>query len=163
MFDVGYSNESGLRELIDEAGALMHEISLDGERKVMGRFLREIMEDHPKATYGEMMVRQALEQGAVEMLLVSEGLRRFRLSLTCGSCGGSFEVTAESSESPPSCSACSSNDVSITGEVELLEELTARAEQISANVCLVSIDTEEGATLLSGFGGLAALLRYAIV
>ena len=97
MFDVGYSNESGLRELIDEAGSLMHEINLDGERKVMGRFLREIMEDHPKATYGEMMVRQALEQGAVETLLVSEGLRRSRLSLTCGACGESFEVTSDSS------------------------------------------------------------------
>ncbi|MAK78156.1 MAG: peptide chain release factor 1 [Euryarchaeota archaeon] len=163
MFDVGYSNESGLRELIDEAGSLMHEINLDGERKVMGRFLREIMEDHPKATYGEMMVRQALEQGAVETLLVSEGLRRSRLSLTCGACGESFEVTSTPSEPTPSCSSCNSEDVTVTDEEELLDELAVRAEQISADVCLVSVDTEEGATLLTGFGGLAALLRYAIV
>ena len=97
------------------------------------------------------------------MLLVSEGLRRSRLSLTCDACGDAFEATVDSSDSPSPCPGCDSADVSVTGEEELLDELTARAEQISAEVCLITVDTEEGATLLSGFGGLAALLRYAIV
>ena len=60
LFDVGYSNESGLRELIQRAGGLMDQIELDAERSLVDHFLREVMQNHPKATYGEAMVRSAL-------------------------------------------------------------------------------------------------------
>ena len=75
-FDVGYSNESGVRELVENAGSLMGEIELDAERRVMTSFLSELIKAAPRATYGEMMVRSALERGAVDRLLVSEGLRK---------------------------------------------------------------------------------------
>ena len=80
-FDVGYSNESGLRELVQRAGGLMHEIELDAERQLVDQFLAEIMKQHPKATYGEMMIRSALEQGAVDTLLLSEGIAKGSTSL----------------------------------------------------------------------------------
>ena len=51
LFDVGYSNESGLRELIQRAGGLMDQIELDAERNLVDQFLREVMQNHPKATY----------------------------------------------------------------------------------------------------------------
>ena len=63
FFDVGYSNESGLRELVQRAGNLMDQIELDAERELVDNFLREVMQAHPKATYGEMMIRSALDQG----------------------------------------------------------------------------------------------------
>ena len=83
-FDVGYSNESGLRELLDNAGPMMGEIELDAERQLMNAFLKELVQAHPKATYGEQMIRTALEQGAVDTLLISESLRKtsFQLSAT---------------------------------------------------------------------------------
>jgi peptide chain release factor subunit 1 len=46
--------------------------------------------------------------------------------------------------------------------MELIDELTILAGRISAEVRLISLDTEEGATLNTAFGGIAALLRYAI-
>ena len=51
----------------------MGEIELDAERQVMNAFLSELVKPAPKATYGEKMIREALEQGAVGRLLVSEG------------------------------------------------------------------------------------------
>ena len=75
-FDVGYSNESGVRELVDNAGTLMGEIELDAERQLMNRFLEELIKTHPKATYGEMMIKKALDMGAVDTLLISEGMRK---------------------------------------------------------------------------------------
>ena len=50
-FDVGYSNESGVRELVDNAGGLMGEIELDAERQVVTEFLEELVKSSPKATY----------------------------------------------------------------------------------------------------------------
>ena len=164
MFDVGYSNESGLRELIDEAGALMHEISLDGERKVMGRFLREIMEDHPKATYGEMMIRSALNQGAVDMLLLSEGLRKRRVGWRCKPCKHEWEASQNHRSEIPDCPKCDSEDIREDPDrtMDMIDELTQLAGHTSAKVRLISMDSEEGATLYTSFGGIAAMLRYSL-
>ena len=41
------------------------------------------MQAHPKATYGEMMIRSALDQGAVERLLLSENVRKRRVMWVC--------------------------------------------------------------------------------
>ena len=45
---------------------------------------------------------------------------------------------------------------------DLIDELTQLAVHTSASVTLVSMDTEEGATLFDAFGGIVALLRYPI-
>ena len=85
-FDVGYSNESGVRELVDNAGTLMGEIELDAERQLMNRFLEELIKTQPKATYGEMMIKKSLDMGAVDTLLVSEGMRKNSVTLQCKKC-----------------------------------------------------------------------------
>jgi peptide subunit release factor 1 (eRF1) len=41
-----------------------------------------------------------------------------------------------------------------------MDELTEMAGHSSSKVKLISMDTEEGATLMEAFDGLAALLRY---
>jgi|TARA_B100000214_G_scaffold262032_1_gene193573 peptide chain release factor subunit 1 len=122
LFDVGYSNESGLRELVQRAGSMMDQIELDIERNLVDNFLREVMQTNPKATYGEVMIRQALNQGAVSKLLLSEGINN----------------------------------------LDLIDELTILAGHTSADVSIISMDSEEGATLKNSFGGIAAILRYSI-
>jgi peptide chain release factor subunit 1 len=164
-FDVGYSNESGLRELIQRAGSLMHEIELDAERNLVDRFLSEIMRAHPKATYGEMMVRSALEQGAVDTLLLSEGIRKVRSTFDCRQCNHNWTLTTEKSPEIPACASCEASPDQIREDEEksqsLIDEFTTLAAHSSSNVQLISLETEEGATLMKGFGGITALLRYA--
>ena len=46
--------------------------------------------------------------------------------------------------------------------MDLIDNLSLLAGHTSAQVRLISLDTEEGATLSSAFGGIAALLRYPI-
>ena len=70
--DVGYSNDSGIRELVQNAGPLMGEIELDEERKEVERFLVELIKAHPKATYGALGISNAMNMGAVDRLLISE-------------------------------------------------------------------------------------------
>jgi len=163
-FDVGYSNESGLRELVQRAGGLMHEIELDAERQLVDRFLSEIMQQHPKATYGEMMLRSALEQGAVDTLLLSESLRKVRQGYTCRQCQHDWQVTVERLVEIPQCPSCNAAADQVREDpdntISLMDELTELAGHSSSNVKLISMDTEEGATLMEAFGGLAALLRY---
>jgi len=159
-FDVGYSNESGIRELVANAGALMGEIELDRERKMMTNFLREIMQAHPKATYGEMMVRNALEQGAVATLLISESLRKRNVDLQCNSCANEWTTSLGRMDETPPCPSCKSEDAKELAERDLIDEFTEMASRSSSAISFVSTDTEEGLQLHLGFGGLAAILRY---
>lgn len=162
-FDVGYSNESGVRELVENAGSLMGEIELDSERQLMNKFLREVMQTYPKATYGEVMIRQALEQGAVSTLLVSESLRKRMVDLHCNICKSDWTVSLGRTQAIPPCSKCKTDEaIKEVAERELIDELSEMAMRSSATVSFISTDTEEGLQLHQGFGGLAAILRYPI-
>lgn len=164
FFDVGYSNESGLRELVQRAGSTMDQIELDVERTIVDRFLQEVMQANPKATYGEVMIRSALDQGAVETLLISEAVTKRRVKWDCKECKNTWKTSHYKSSAPPNCPECGSDKASEDEEesMELIDELTVLAGHTSAKVRIISLDTEEGATLNTAFGGIAALLRYAI-
>jgi peptide chain release factor subunit 1 len=161
-FDVGYSNDSGVRELVENAGAMMGEIELDAERQVMNVFLGELVKSAPKATYGEKMVRQALDQGAVGRLLISEALRKSSLTLQCGSCSHEWDVSLSRNEPIPDCPSCkaSGDNAKELKNVSLIDELTVMASKSNTEVVYISVDTEEGSQLLYGFGGLAGICRY---
>ena len=141
----------------------MDQIELDVERRLVDDFLREVMQTHPKATYGEMMVRAALDQGAVATLLLSEGLRKRRVGWICKSCSNEWSQTQNNLTEIPICPKCGSDNLIEDPEktMDLIDELTELASHTSAKVILVSMDTEEGATLSTSFGGIAAMLRYA--
>ena len=161
-FDVGYSNESGVRELVDNAGSLMGEIELDAERQIMNRFLAELIKPQPRATYGEMMLRKALDQGAVDTLLISESMRKNSVEIECGACGHTWTASLTRTEELPECPSCkvgnnSHKELSNTSLINVLSDMAAKS---NSEISFISIDTEEGAQLAHGFGGLAAILRY---
>ncbi|MBR68996.1 MAG: peptide chain release factor 1 [Euryarchaeota archaeon] len=165
-FDVGYSNESGVRELVENAGQLMDQIELDAERQIMNRFLEELIRTHPKATYGNAMINQALAQGAVDTLLISEGLRGNMVTLACKKCGHgddeSWEVRLSNQDEIPNCPACDAGGEAIKelSSHSIIDSLSKMAQESNSEVVYISVDTEEGSQLMLGFGGLAAILRY---
>ena len=164
-FDVGYSNDSGVRELVENAGAMMGEIELDAERQVMNVFLGELVKASPKAAYGERMIRQALEQGAVGRLLISESLRKNSLTLQCTSCEHEWQASIGKMEALPNCPSCKAagDNAKVLKSISLIEELTEMASKSNTEVVYISVDTEEGGQLLHGFGGLAGICRYPIM
>jgi peptide chain release factor subunit 1 len=140
----------------------MGEIELDAERQMMDRFLSELVRTHPKATYGEVMIRNALQQGAVDTLLISESMRKNSVEIQCGSCDHIWTASVGRTEQLPVCPTCeASNDshkeLSSSSLIDVLSDLASKS---NSEVVFISIDTEEGSQLALGFGGLAAILRY---
>ncbi len=155
LFDVGYTDESGLHELVEKAKDKLHELDLIREKNIMNRFLKEIVKDG-LASYGEEEVRKCLRVGAVDTLLLSEGLRLDRVRFRC-KCGREVEITVSDKEKI----VCECG--SYMEEVErrdLIVELSELAEQSGAKVEIISTESEEGAMLLKAFGGVAAILRF---
>ncbi|MGC2790306.1 MAG: peptide chain release factor aRF-1 [Thermoplasmata archaeon] len=165
LFDVGYTDEYGLKELVERAGHTLHGLEITEEKRIVQRLLAEIRKaESGLAAYGEADVRRALELGSVETLLVSEGLRKRRVTFRCGACQKEFERTlpddAIDSVLDGPCPHCSQRSLTEVASEDYVEGLFRRAVDSNASVRLISMESEEGEMLAKGFQGIAALLRY---
>lgn len=167
-FDTGYTDEFGLKELVSAASQTRTNLKISKEKKVMERFLRGITNTKSSlAVYGEKHVRTALDMGAVDILLLSENIRKYRVKMKCPSCDFTTEMTVDEESldgfSPPGCSKCDSSvQMEVVGEIDLIDELSDLAEKTGCDVELISMDSEEGDSLYSAFDGVAGILRYPI-
>lgn len=165
-FDTGYTDEFGLRELVSAASETMADLKMSKEKKIMKRFLKEITKsENSLAVYGESEVRKALMMGAIDTLLLSENLRKYRIKLFCSSCDYSEWRTISEDDlnefKLPDCPKCnSSTSMELVDKLDLIDELSDLAENTSSNVELISIGSEEGDSLDSAFSGMAGILRY---
>lgn len=74
-FDTSYTDEYGLKELVEKASGVLANLALIKEKKLIQKFMQEIVKEHGSAAYGEKEVRSYLSLGAVDILLLSEELR----------------------------------------------------------------------------------------
>ncbi|MEW5937137.1 MAG: peptide chain release factor aRF-1 [Candidatus Thermoplasmatota archaeon] len=73
-FDTGYTDEYGLKELVRNASRALEGLEIVREKRLLERFFEEARKgDDGLAAYGEDAVARAIDLGAVETLLVSEG------------------------------------------------------------------------------------------
>ncbi|MEA3203652.1 MAG: peptide chain release factor subunit 1 [Thermoplasmata archaeon] len=166
-FDTGYTDDDqGLKELVEAAGGAIQGIAMLDDRKLMQRFLRETAKtDAGLGTYGEVEVRAALEAGAVEHLLLSENLRKARLTFTNRQSGEVVTRTVPAMQADEAIAEQGKKWGGNQTEVDrkdLIEELSDLAESSGAAVHIVSGASEEGGILMNAFGGIVALLRYKI-
>jgi peptide chain release factor subunit 1 len=163
-FDTGYTDEYGLRELMEKASEVLTELDLAKEKRLMQRFVDEIRKpDCGKAAYGEREVRHALGLGAVDTLLVSEKLDTVRIAFKCQSCGAEESATSKQvdSSSQRACKTCG-GQLAETERTSLVSDLYKAAESVGTTIEMISGDSEEGDMLMKAFGGIAAILRYRV-
>ena len=162
FLDVGYTDEYGLRELVEKSREILSGLDLMREKTLVQRLMEEIRKaDGGLAAYGEEQVRNALRLGAVDTLLVSEGLRKARAKLRCANGDWEGEKTIDDAGELPTCPK-DGGPLTVVESRELIEDLTMMAAQMGTNVELISKDSEEGQLLLRAFGGIAAILRFRV-
>src|SRR5213593_4463168 len=160
-FDTGYTDESGLRELVATARDVLRDLDLMREKALVQRLMEEIRkEEGGLAAYGEDHVRRALELGAVDTLMVSEGLRKLRLKVRCAN-GHEEEKTVADEATLPKCPTCGA-EYSVVEKRDIVDEFSGLADRTNAKVELISADSDEGELLLRAFAGIAAILRYRV-
>ena len=161
--DVGNTDEYGLKEEVERARNILTGLDLMREKDLVQKLMLEVSKtDGGLAAYGEKTVREALEIGAVDLLLLSEGLRKVRARIKCTSCSYVRSETADAGSDPGQCPQCG-NPLVVTESTDLIEELTSMAERTGTRVEMISRESEEGELLIRAFGGLAAVLRYRVL
>ena len=165
VVDISYHGEYGLRELVEKASDILAEQEAVKERKLIQNFFKHLVKDTGLITYGEKEIRKALEMGAVDTLLISEGYDLIRAKVKCNACGweelktmheGDYDTFKKQIKT---CPKCGSQNLHFE-RWEVAEELIKMAEEIGANVEIISLDTDEGQQFYKAFGGLGAFLRY---
>jgi peptide chain release factor subunit 1 len=159
--DTSYTGEFGIREVIDKSMDVLMEMDIMREKKLVQRFLKELISEDGLASYGEADVRKNLEMGAVEVLLLSEDVESKRETCQCPACayveGKTIKKTEEITDKQ--CPQCG-EIMKVTESQNIINEFVDMAEEVGSEVEIVSTETEEGMQLMRAFGGIAAILRY---
>ncbi|ADZ10552.1 Peptide chain release factor subunit 1 [Methanobacterium lacus] len=159
--DTSYTGEFGIREVMEKSMDVLTEIDVVREKKLVQKFLVELIDEHGLASYGEAEVRKNLQMGAVEVLLLSEDLKSKRLNYECPTCGTKAEKTLKSDVAIPekTCSNCNER-MKVEETVDIIDDFVELAEEVGSEVEIISTETEEGMQLFRAFGGVGAILRY---
>ena len=161
LVDTGYTDESGLRELVENAKNIITDMQLTKEKEFMQRLFTEIRKtDGGLSCYGEEEVRQATDMGAVDTLLISEAISKKRVTVQCPS-GHTHELTVKDADDRIQCPECGATANVVKCE-DLIDDFFLRADAFNTRVQIISPDSEEGDMLLKAFGGIAAILRYKV-
>jgi len=160
VFDVAYTDESGIYELVDKLTDSIEGLEIARDKKIVNRFLKEVVKENGLAAYGEEDVRRNLLLGSVDTLLLSEELKKERVTFKCNNCGKEITETVpyQADVETKTCE-CGSN-MEIKDRVDLVEEMIDLAGGTGTTVEIISSESEEGAQFLNAFGGIAAILRY---
>ncbi|WP_254536448.1 peptide chain release factor aRF-1 [Halomarina litorea] len=159
--DVSYTDESGLKDLVDASSDLLAETEVMKDKQQMDEFFKQL-HDGDLATYGFEATRRNLVMGSVDRLLISEDLRQDVVSYTCENGHEEREVIDQRKNTPPhDCTECGAEVPADEGEREdVIEHLMNIADQRGTDTKFISTDFEEGEQLMTAFGGVAGILRY---
>jgi peptide chain release factor subunit 1 len=156
-FDVSYTDESGLYDLVDAAGDVLAETEVMKDKAQMAEFFEQL-HDGGKATYGFDATRQNLRMGAVDRLLISEDLRNDVVTYDCG--GREAVELVDSNADTPAHTCEDGSEGEVLAREDAIDHLMELADERGSDVKFVSTDFEKGEQLLTAFGGIAAILRY---
>ncbi len=160
--DTSYTDESGIREMIQMSEEILHNTAIIKEKKFLNRFLEQIARDG-LATFGEKNVLEAIELGKADTVLLSEKLEYPVYKFQCTACSEEFVVVAKNLNYSPNtqkCRECGSPNLETLEELDYLDYMLEKGQQTDASVELISVDTPEGQQFLTSFEGIGALLRY---
>jgi len=158
--DTSYTDESGIRELIQKSEELLKDTDMMKERLIVQNFLEELAKSG-LAAYGEKEVMHALEMGQVEKILVSEPIEWLVYKIKNLSTD-EIEIIIDKKGDFKASSYKGNTPIEILEELDYLDFIIEKAEATGTKVEVVSTDTPEGEQFYSGFGGLGAILRYKI-
>lgn len=72
--DLSYTGDFGLQELLQRSEDILSEEDVTKEKLIMQKFFTQLSKDTGMVEYGLEVVKEALQKGAVELLLLSERL-----------------------------------------------------------------------------------------
>ena len=77
--DIGYTDEIGLKMLVEASADILAKESITKEKEILNRFFAFLGKQPEKVSYGENEVKRALTLGAVDTLILSKTLEKIKI------------------------------------------------------------------------------------
>lgn len=156
-----FSGEEGLEELVSKAEDAIQDSQVVKEKNLVTEFFENLEKENGKSEYGPERVKEALDVGAVDTILISESTELYYAEFECpeGHEDHMFEAKAEIPEEKE-CSECN-QDLELTELADIVDAFGEKAEEMSSDLEIIGNEHEEGRRL-ENMGGIAAILRYRI-
>ncbi|MEM3215616.1 MAG: peptide chain release factor aRF-1 [Candidatus Micrarchaeaceae archaeon] len=178
-FDTGYTDETGLNELVDKASDILKEQEASQERRILEQFIREVS-SNGLAVYGYDNTKNALLANNTSTLIINIEYDYYIAKRRCNKCNDEIEVpikrSADESEEAfekrkmeiannedPAKDRLHAGCGGVYNTVELrdgIEELIGIADKNGTETIFVSNESSYGKEFLMGFGGIGALLKH---
>ena len=155
FLDNTYTDESGIKEIIDLSEDMLKESELVIEKQEINAFMEKVVKTN-LATYGLNEVIEAVKTGRASKIIVSEDLKIDQASFECNSCEKHFFSSKETAN----CKYCDSKDIEALEELDAGDFFYELAKKTNTDIVFVSDDTSEGKQFYNAFGGIGAILRY---
>jgi len=157
VVDTGYTDEYGLREVIEKSQEIIAEQETVQEKKLLDSFMREVSREG-MVGYGYEACMQAVQSNKARQLLVSEEMELYELKLVCTQCAKVKTIRSNitAHEEPCDCGG----KFKVENHRDLLTNLIGDAEEKGITVTMISRETPEGNQFYGTFSGLGVFQRY---
>ena len=164
IVDVSYGGENGFNQAIELAGETLSNVKFIQEKKLINEYFDHISKDSGKVCYGIDDTLKALEAGAAETLIVFENLEITRWVLKSSEGSEIILHTTKLQEEDRSIfmDKETGQEMEVIDQGSMLEWLAEKYRDFGANLEFVSDRSSEGNQFVKGFGGIGAILRYAL-
>lgn len=163
--DVSYGGENGFNQAIDLAAETLGNVKFIQEKKLVQRYFDEISKDTNKYCFGVVDTMRALEQGAVEILIIWENMEHTRIEVGNPQTGEEL-VKILSKEQMQDMSSFVDPDTGVeleTRDQELFVDwMAANYKGYGTQLEFITDRSQEGAQFVKGFGGIGGLMRYEV-
>ena len=156
-----YSGEEALEELVEKAEDAIEDSQVIKEKNLVTEFFENLEKENGKSEYGPERVKEALDMGAVETVLISESTNLYYAEFECdnGHEEHMFEAEAKIPEDKE-CSECNES-MELVEIADIVDAFGETAEEMSSELEIISSNHELGRRL-ENMAGVAAILRYRI-
>ncbi|KAF7456710.1 putative eukaryotic peptide chain release factor [Cryptosporidium felis] len=165
IVDVSYGGDNGFNQAIELSADALQNVKFVQEKKLITKFFDEVAQDTGKYVYGINETVQALEMGAIELLIVWENLETRRMVVRNPSNGeekvllnSPSDQHDESTFKDPE----TGTELDIVEVLPLTEWLVNTYQNYGAQLEFVTNKSQEGNQFQKGFGGFGGILRYKV-
>eukprot|EP00921_Rhytidocystis_pertsovi_P005646 GHVQ01009699.1.p1 GENE.GHVQ01009699.1~~GHVQ01009699.1.p1 ORF type:complete len:427 (-),score=63.65 GHVQ01009699.1:115-1395(-) len=165
IVDVSYGGENGFNQAIELSAEALSNVKFIQEKKLIARFFDEVAQDTGKYVFGIDETLQALDMGAMELLIVWESLETQRLTLKHPINGEEkiLYLTPDQEKDEKLFRDTETGvELEVVEKMQLTEWLVSNYKTFGADLDFVTNRSQEGSQFQRGFGGLGGILRYKV-
>lgn len=93
--NTGYTDEQGLEELVQRSQDILAEAAIAKEKALLQKFFEELRKDSGLSVYGKDKIMNILEMGAVDTILITEGIEHEDIAEKAKDYGTNIEIVSK--------------------------------------------------------------------